>query len=96
LFGTVNDSGRNIFGAAKKYGEQVFKLPCGAHRMNAVMKDLFKEQEILSEVSARNTVTLFVRKWDVEMEKYDKVQISSEQGQEIQKLNKVIINTCIN
>jgi hypothetical protein len=57
--------------------------------MNAVMKDLFVEQEIITEISDKNKVSLFVKKWDIASEKLDKVPISLIEAAEIQKLNKV-------
>ena len=91
LFGTVNDSGRNIFGAAKRFDPKVFKLPCGAHRMNSVMKDLFVEQTIITEIGDKAVVYLYVRKWDSELEKFDKVRITAKDAVEIQNLNNVKI-----
>ena len=57
--------------------------------MNAVMKDLFVEQEIITEISDKNKVALFVK--NIASEKLDKVQISVSEAAEIQMLNKVKI-----
>ena len=55
--GTVTDSGRNIYAAVKSFPSNIIKLPCAAHCMNAVMKELFVEVEI--KIKTNKTVNFF-------------------------------------
>ena len=93
LFGTVTDSGRNIYAAVKMYPPHVEKLLCAAHRMNAVMKDIFVETEIKIKNNKDGEITYHCKEFDEDLGGFYTTEISSARVQEITNLNEAIGQT---
>ena len=96
IFGTVTDSGSNMFGAAKMFPSHVVKIPCAAHRMNSVMKDVFKETKIKVK-SLKGTLEYFAKVYHPVTEEYKDTKLEPTQllkltaiNQAIEETNKVI------
>ena len=69
LFATVTDSGSNMYGAAKLFPEKVIKLPCAAHRMNSVMKDVFQETKTKVK-TIKDELVYYAKVYHPETEEY--------------------------
>ncbi len=92
LFATVTDSGSNMFGAMKMFPAKVIKLPCAAHRMNSVMKDVFQETKI--KVKKNNDQILYYAKvYHPDSEEYKDTEIDLDEVQELTELNHAIEET---
>lgn len=92
LFATVTDSGSNMYGAAKLFPEKVIKLPCAAHRMNSVMKDVFQETKIKVK-TIKDEVIYFAKVYHPETEEYKDTVINLEQLKNLTELNHAIEET---
>jgi hypothetical protein len=78
IFGIVTDSGSNMFGAAKMFPSHVVKLPCVAHRITSVMKDVFKETTIKIK-SLKRTLEYFAKVYHPVTEEYKDTKLEPAQ-----------------
>ena len=75
------------------YPPHVEKLPCAAHRINAVMKDIFVETEIKIKNNKYGEITYHCKEFDEDLGGFYTTEISSARVQEITNLNEAIGQT---
>ena len=71
----------------------IVKLPCAAHRMNAVMKDIFVETEIKVKTNKNGQVTYHAKEFNEELGGFYLRAISLQRVEEINSLNTAIGET---